>query len=340
MSLISDNPRTLSFGQDAPSSTPRHQSWGGGLSGEYLDRCGDSRAVGLLEWSRGEKHSSWGEVFSWAHMLLGDKSSARWICEDVAGLPSAEFWAALDHPVTHEELDRVRSMVTRRLSGEPLQYILGYWCFRTLKLKVDRRVLIPRPESEQTAQAAIDWINSAPRSADELVVVDLGTGSGAIALSLAAEVQRKVEIWATDSSTDALDVAADNLLSCASELTQLPILSLGPWFEALPPRLEGRISVVVSNPPYISHAERIFLPREVVEWEPEEALIAGESGLEAIIAILSAASRWTTDDGVVILELAPSQGEEAKAMARENGFSDVRILPDLSGRERVLVARR
>ncbi len=308
---------------------------------EEVGKINDPRTTELLEQlDREGKNYSWGEIFSLVHMLLGDRSSARWICEDAAGSTSAEFLTVLDCKITNEELGRVSSMVARRLNGEPLQYILGYWCFRTLKLKVDSRVLIPRPETEQTVQVAIDVINGWGSPADELVVADLGTGSGAIALSLAAEVHRSLEIWATDNSAHALDVAADNLIACSNELVQLPILSLGSWFEALPPRLRGRVSIVVSNPPYISHAERIFLPREVAEWEPEGALIAGESGLEGITAILSAATQWTTDDGVVIIELAPSQGEEAKAVAKDNGFVDVQILSDLAGRERVLVARR
>ena len=138
-------------------------------------------------------------------------------------------------------------MVARRAHGEPLQYVLGRWGFRTLDLLVDRRVLIPRPETEVVAGLAIDALAALDRPG---VAVDLGTGSGAIALSLAAERWPHVEVWATDVSPDALAVARANLAGLGRRAAVVRLLE-GTGSSALPGDLRGRVDVIVSNPPYV-----------------------------------------------------------------------------------------
>jgi release factor glutamine methyltransferase len=231
---------------------------------------------------------------------------------------------------------RFDAVLGRRLAGEPLQYALGRWSFRRLDLLVDRRVLIPRPETEVVvdhALAELDGLGAGPAGR---VAVDLGTGSGAIALSLAVERPGLV-VWATDVSEAALDVARANLAGTGRAGTRVR-LAIGSWFDALPAELAGRIDLVVANPPYVATGET--LPHEVAAWEPPGALVAGPTGLEDLQALIDGARRWLAPGGVLVLELAPHQAGSVAARAREAGLVRVRVEPDLSGRPRVLVARR
>jgi release factor glutamine methyltransferase len=226
-------------------------------------------------------------------------------------------------------------MVDRRAAGEPLQYVLGRWGFRHLDLLVDRRVLIPRPETEQvvtTALAELAWLGP------DAVVVDLGTGSGAIALSIAAE-GAAAAIWATDASPDALLIARANLVGLGGWRAARVRMAEGSWWDALPPDLAGRVSLVVSNPPYVSTPEMATLDPVVADWEPRSALDAGPTGLEAIAEIVADAPSWLGRPGSLVVELAPHQAAAAEAMAHGAGFDETRVEKDLAGRDRALVAR-
>jgi release factor glutamine methyltransferase len=296
---------------------------------------------------------------------LGSGAEARWIVEHAL---AAEGWSIpgplsvsrLDEPVPPSASLLTETLVTRRQAGEPLQYVLGTWSFRTLELAVDGRVLIPRPETEQLVEVALTeltrvmagrvgtgMLNRPPRA------VDLGTGSGAIALSLAVEGGSRhagLEVWATDSSPDALDVARANLEAVSASFPEDDRALLGRvswgqgrWFAALPTDLVGSIDLVVSNPPYVSAAEFPDLDPVVRDWEPPGALVAGpgsdgSGGLADVETIIAGAPRWLSGDGALVVELAPHQADPATAMARRRGFVDVRVEPDLAGRPRVLVA--
>ena len=168
------------------------------------------------------------------------------------------------------------------------------------------------------------------------LAADLGTGSGAIALSLAAEVAGAT-VWATDVSADALAVARANLAGLGSPAAVRVRLARGRWFDALPVLLQGQYDVIVSNPPYVAAGER--LPAEVAEWEPVQALVAGDRGTEAVAEIVAGAPAWLARPGSLVVEIAPRQADEAVRLAREAGFDDVDVRPDLAGRPRVLVAR-
>jgi release factor glutamine methyltransferase len=256
---------------------------------------------------------------------------ARRIVERAAGVEPHEYVLTLTTSATQRGVVHFDRMVARRLPGEPLQYVVGAWGFRHLELLVDRRVLIPRPETEILVEHALGEIDHLGAAR----VVDLGTGSGAIALSLAVE-RTSIEVWATDASADALDAARANLAGLGRPATRVR-LAEGSWFDALPVELAGRLDVVVSNPPYVAAGDE--LPAVVADWEPEQALIAGPRGTEVLELLIDEAPTWLATEGAVVLELAPWQAEPMADRARARGYVDVRIEPDLAGRDRVLIAR-
>ena len=273
-------------------------------------------------------------------------TEARFITEECSGHTGGEWLEIEDVDAIPRAEARVHALTERRAAGEPLQYVLGSWAFRDLDLMVDARVLIPRPETEVVVEVALEEAvrlglrrakaRGAVPAAPQAVVADLGTGSGAIALALEHELP-EVEVWATDVSEDALAVARANLAGCGA--TRIRIAH-GSWFEALPGELRGRLALVVSNPPYISEHEVPSLPAVVVDYEPRAALLSGPTGLEALTHLVREAAEWLGPRGTLVAELAPHQGDDMASCARAAGFDDVHVRPDLSGRDRVLVARR
>ena len=274
---------------------------------------------------------TWRRLLDDAAAQLGDRTEARRLIEEASGYAGAELTTVLDAPATNRTLAHFDAMLERRRTGEPLQYVVGGWGFRTLDVHVDRRVLIPRPETEVVVQHALDVIDAT----NARTIVDLGTGSGVIALSIAVE-RRDVAVWATDSSLDALDVARANLAGIGRAGTRVRIAH-GDWFDALPDELRGAIDVVVANPPYVGASEP--LPDEVANWEPRDALIAGPTGLEAIECIIEEAPAWLSGRGAIVVEIGETHGDHVLHRAREQ-FSEAVVHPDLTGRPRVLVARR
>jgi len=170
------------------------------------------------------------------------------------------------------------------------------------------------------------------------VVADLGTGSGALALALASDLP-DAEVWATDVSTDALAVARANFGGAGSSSTRVRVAA-GWWFDALPEHLRGSLRLVVTNPPYVAEHEVAALSREIRDWEPRGALVSGTRGTEAIDTIVDRARDWLDPQcGVLVCELAPHQAAASSQRARAAGFADVSVRRDLTGRDRVLVAR-
>lgn len=278
---------------------------------------------------------SWRELLAEAATRLHSPVDARRIVERASGMEGADLHLGLDEPVTVRPAAHFQAMVQRREAGEPLQYVLGSWGFRSLDLLVDKRVLIPRPETETVVDLALAEL--ARLRQRHPTVVDLGTGSGAIALSIATEVAG-VEVWATDRSPDALAVARANLAGLGSAGRGVR-LAEGPWFAALPPMLLGQVHLIVSNPPYVGEREVPDLPPEVARWEPRSALVAGPTGIEQMEAIVEEAPRWLTKPGSLVVEIAPQQAPAAVACAHRSGFTEAQVRPDLAGRLRALVAR-
>lgn len=277
---------------------------------------------------------TWRQLHQEAAERLGSDVEARRIVERASGNDGAAFHTGLDEPVSVRALAFFDGMVERRMAGEPLQYVLGVWGFRTLDLYVDRRVLIPRPETEVVVEVGL--AEPALREARHPMVVDLGTGSGAIALSFAAEGPDGTQVWATDRSPDALAVARANLAGLGRAATRVRLVE-GWWYEALPAALRARVSLIVANPPYVADSDD--LPAEVADWEPESALLAGPTGMEQIAEVVKEAPVWLDRPGALVVELAPHQGDDAVALAYDSGFTEAFTTPDLTGRVRVLVAR-
>jgi release factor glutamine methyltransferase len=267
--------------------------------------------------------------------VLGERPQARWICETACGLDGDEFLAELDEPATQRMVAQLDAMIARYRAGEPLAYVLGHWSFRTIELMVDRRVLIPRPETEVVAGRALDLARS---FTERRRVVDLGTGSGAIGLSLAAELPLTgTEMWLTDYSTDAVDVARANAIGLGRVAANVRVVH-GSWFDALPVDVRGEIDVVVSNPPYIANGDP-EVAESVLEYEPHTALFAGDDGLDDVRTIARDARNWLRSGGWLVMEIGYRQGDAVKALLEGFGYADVAIANDLTGRPRIAEAR-
>jgi release factor glutamine methyltransferase len=278
---------------------------------------------------------TWRTLLNETIEVLGERPQARWICETACGLDGDEFLAELDEPATQRMVAQLDAMVARYRAGEPLAYVMGHWSFRTIELMVDQRVLIPRPETEVVAGRALELARGV---AGQRRVVDLGTGSGAIGLSLAAELPiMGTEVWLTDYSTDAVDVARANAIGLGRAATNVRVCH-GSWFDALPVDVRGEIDVVVSNPPYIADGDA-EVAESVLEYEPHTALFAGDDGLDDVRTIARDAREWLRSGGWLVMEIGYQQGDAVKALLEGFGYADVAIANDLTGRPRIAEAR-
>lgn len=228
-------------------------------------------------------------------------------------------------------VERLEHAVFRRLRGEPLAYVLGVAAFRELMLQVDPRVLIPRPETEVVVGEALRVTGDRPGG----VAVDIGTGSGAIALSLAVEGAFD-EVVATDISADALHVAQANAAALGDRV-RCPLAFLAG--ADLAPLRGRQARVIVSNPPYIAYHEAAALPPSVRDWEPPTALFAAEDGMARYWVLIDTARNVLEPDGWLVLELDARRSTQTAVLAVAAKYQDVQVVQDLSGRDRVLVAR-
>lgn len=260
--------------------------------------------------------------------------SARRIVEECSGAEGAGLALVLSDLVTERGMASFDRRLARRLAGEPIQYVVGRWGFRTLDLFIDSRVLIPRPETEIVAGVAIEEILRLASAIGPVTAVDLGCGSGAIGLSIVAEIP-DVDVWLTDLSDDALVVARSNLAGLGRKAVRTRVAA-GSWFDALPPELAGSVGVIASNPPYIATGED--LSPEVTDWEPGMALVAGSSGTEALEHLVDEAPAWLIDGGALVLEMSPWQTAVIAERAAE-GFGEVEVFNDMNHQARGVVAR-
>ncbi len=245
-----------------------------------------------------------------------------------------ELYLHFERPLDPAELDAFRPLLRERARRRPLQYILGRAAFRELDLAVDERVLIPRPETEELVEAVLSRVREWGR--ESLEAVDVGTGSGAIALALASEGPFR-RVHATDRSPGALEVARRNVEETG--LGGRVSLHEGDLYDALPPGT--RVQVVVSNPPYVAEEELPDLDPEVRDWEPEGALTAPDGGFALVEALVRGAPRVLEPGGLLALEIGAGQGERALALLRGlPGWEGVVVLRDLSRRDRIVLATR
>ena len=255
---------------------------------------------------------------------------AELILADVLGLTRMELYQHFERPLTEAELDRVRPLVKRRSKREPLQHILGWVDFFDLRISVDRRALIPRPETEELADLLSRRAPPPPRS-----ILDLGAGSGALTLALARAFP-EAEVVGIERSAGALDLARENARSHG--MAERVKFLAGDWFGPLE---EGaRFALIVSNPPYLTEEEWETAQPEVRVFEPREALVAPDWGCADLERILAEAPRWLAVGGWLALETGIDQHARLARAAEAAGLVDVESKRDLSGRDRYLLARR
>ncbi|MGE9295959.1 MAG: peptide chain release factor N(5)-glutamine methyltransferase [Puniceicoccales bacterium] len=250
------------------------------------------------------------------------KLNAERLLAHVLKCTRLDLYLQFERPLTADQLDELRPLVSRRGKREPLQYILGDAEFFDLKLKCDARALIPRQETEELAELLVDYFKAAPAT-----VLDLGTGTGALALALAS-AWKDAAVTAVDFSPDALALAKEN--AAANGLERVEFIE-SDWFTALEART---FELIVSNPPYLTEEEMTTAEPEVVRHEPTSALVSGTDGLDDLRKILAEARKHLQSGGLLALETGIAQHDTLAQLASEAGFAKSESKKDLSGRPR------
>jgi len=239
-----------------------------------------------------------------------------------------KVYLQFDRPLDPSELTLIREYLKRRALHEPIQYILGVREFFGHSFKVRPGVLIPRPETEQLVELAIEYLKGIPE--ENRLVLDLGTGSGCIAISIAKAIPCRV--WAVDISDKALGIARENADNLGVNAIQW---RLGSWFSALKDEDLAQFQLILSNPPYISLGEKAQLEEQVRDFEPNEALFGGESGLEAYESLAVSLTQKLKIGGIALLELHADGLSKVLPLFERTGLKGV-AYPDLQGHARVL----
>lgn len=244
------------------------------------------------------------------------------------GLQRMQLYLQFERPLEEIELEKIRPLVRRRGQREPLQYIVGSTEFFGVELKLDRRALIPRPETEHLAAKIVELLPTPPAR-----ILDLGTGSGALALSLAHHYL-EARVIATDVSAEAVALASENAVALA--LTDRVEVMQSDWFAAI--LGDATFDLIVSNPPYLSEQETEETLTEVKDFEPRMALTPGVSGLESLEIIIREAPRYLNKGGLLAMETGIAQREALQKMLTNAGFDRHEFVPDLTKRERFVFA--
>jgi len=247
-----------------------------------------------------------------------------------------DLYLQFERPLTIRQIDVLRERILRRARHEPVQYIVGETDFRKLTLKCDSRALIPRPETEELVSFVLEKLAETKPAGVPANILDLGTGTGAIALSLASERERTF-VCAVDKSADALALAQENSTTALSQEANSRVKFLqSDWFE----NVAGTFDAIVSNPPYLTEEEWASAQAEVREHEPRTALVSANAGLADLEKILRGAREHLSDGGFVAFETGIAQHDALEKIARENGFSKTESKTDLSDRPRFFFAKR
>lgn len=244
------------------------------------------------------------------------------------GLKRMQLYIQFERLLAEAELEKIRPLVKRRGNREPLQHILGTTEFAGLTLKVDRRALIPRPETEYLVELLVTRFAVPP-----LRVLDLGTGTGAIALAL-AKAWPAANVMAVEQSVDALALAHEN--ASATGLAPSVVLLQSDWFGAVPP--QEKFDLIVANPPYLSDEETDAAQPEVKDFEPRQALSAGQDGAVALEQIIREAKERLAANGCLALETGIAQHSRLLALLQAQGYARSESLKDLTGRDRFVLA--
>lgn len=241
----------------------------------------------------------------------------------------------LEKEVPEKYLEAMRRGMARLVKGEPLQYVLGEWDFRSLTLKCDARALIPRPETEELVTRVLRYLNAHHSSFNtQPLILDIGTGTGAIILSLAKEYKGEAVFLGTDISEDAIALAKENAALCGlSARVKFAIMDGLDDFDE-----PECVDVIVSNPPYITTAVCETLDPRVKDFEPRLALDGGVSGLDFYDRYLGDALNVLKPGGAVFFEIGEDQGEALRKLMTDYGFADIRIEKDYAGHDRYAMA--
>jgi release factor glutamine methyltransferase len=268
------------------------------------------------------------EIINWAIDLLTGKDienpklDSEYIISHVLRMSRLELNLHQEDEVAGNDLSLIQSMISRRGKNEPLQYILGETNFYGLTLKVNEHVLIPRPETE----LLVEKIVKENPEVDE--ILEIGTGSGAIAIVLAANI-KNAKIKAVDISNEALQIARENAAKNK--------VNIHFCFSDVFENVTGKYDLIVSNPPYISNKEYQYLSREIRKYEPSIALLADDNGLAFYKKILCSAKDYLTKKGKIYFEIGYNLSESIKKVAKENGFRNIETVKDLNGFDRMMV---
>lgn len=229
-----------------------------------------------------------------------------------------------------DQVERIAlELARRRAKGEPLQYVIGTAAFRHLELSVGPGVLVPRPETEVLVERALD------RLPEDGAIVDVGTGSGAIALAIRHE-RPDARVWATDDSEEALRYARDNRARLDLDVEILR----GSLFEPLPGSMRGDFDVIVANPPYVSETETHLVGQDVLEHEPDHAVFGGSDGLRIVTTLVSQALPWLRPGGWLVCEIGQGQSEAVVKLFEGAGFLRSGVHRDLAGWDRIVEGRK
>ncbi|MBI5044284.1 MAG: peptide chain release factor N(5)-glutamine methyltransferase [Nitrospirae bacterium] len=287
------------------------------------------------------KSLSWAETYLKRFKIPNSKIDAEYLLSHILKCKRQELYLNPDRQLTDKEINTFKGFVQKRSKREPIQYIIGEEEFRGLVFKVTRDVLIPRPETELLLEEAVSVVKdkeSRGKGHGSWTIVDLCTGSGCIAVSIAKEIEG-CRVYATDISEKALAIAKEN--AKRHRVEDKIIFFQGSFLEPLKKLgLKGKIDIILSNPPYVSKKDMGKLQPEIKEYEPSLALYGGENGLDSYRTIIPDALTYLKKDGYLILEIGYGQAEGVKKLfAQHPAYGKIEIIKDLSGIERVAKAR-
>ena len=252
--------------------------------------------------------------------------AAEWLVSEVIGCPRLELPLHASRDLAPGDRERLALLGRRMRRGEPLQYVLGHTDFLGLRMRCDRRALIPRPETEGLVERVIASLGD--RKGTPIEAADVGTGSGCIAIALAANLTA-ARVQALDTSRQALDLAAENV--AAHRLEARMVLREADLLEGVEP---ASLDLVVSNPPYVTSEEWTRLPGHIRLHEPAAALEAGVDGLSVVRRLAPQAAKVLRPGGQLWLEIGAAQGRAVAGLLVDAGFAEVGVLPDIAGCDR------
>lgn len=286
-----------------------------------------------------EKSKTWTvlELIDWAANDLKEKKieeprlNAERLLAHVLGFKRIDLYTNYDRPLIAAELSAFKPLFLRRRAREPLQYIIGGTEFFSLPFKVTADVLIPRPETEILVERVIECCTSVFAEREEIHILDVGTGSGCVAVAIAKNVPTAV-LTAADHSHRALAVARGNAAANDVDIKFVEIDALKPW----PTDYASAFDVVVSNPPYVSYAEYQDLQPEIRDYEPKSALLGGNDGLEFYRKFANICATLVKPTGYVFFEIGERQAVSVKNIYADAGFTGFQVFDDLAGKNRVI----